>query len=140
MYIYTTTPLADIPPDHSGFWVVSIAVCIIWILMILSEDERGLKVIYTIAAAGVIWISWMVSYVWTDKTTLVYKNEQVTGEFVRFVAEGWSESRQSGKTTRQVDVHKTYVVYRINGNEVLFEANRGVEYPQRAVFYKQNSR
>lgn len=134
--MYTMTPLADIPPSHSGFWFMLVMVGLIWIYMVLAEDERGLRVLYTIAAAGVIWISWLVSYEWTDQTTKVHKNEQVTGEFVQFVAEGWSESRTNGKTTRQVDVHKTYVVYRINGSEVLFEANTGTEYPRRAVFYK----
>jgi hypothetical protein len=135
--MYTMYPLDDVPPDHMGFWIVVVTTTLIWAIRVFDEwrDEID-RVLSTVVAVAVIAFSSAVSYVWTDQTTLVHKNQQVTGEFVRFVAEGWNESQSSGKTTRRVDVHKTYVIYRINGNEVLFEATTGIEYPKTAVFYK----
>ncbi len=65
-----------------------------------------------------------------------YKNESVQGVFVGFVAEGYNEARASGKTIRHVDVHNTYVVYEVDGKRVLFEAQRGLEYPQIAMLYR----
>jgi hypothetical protein len=63
-------------------------------------------------------------------------NEQVTGEFVQYVAEGYNETIRSGKTTKQVDVHNTYVVYKVNGQLVMLQSKVGQTYPERAVLYK----
>ena len=65
-------------------------------------------------------------------------NAQYTATFVAYQPEGHRESRASGKTTRMVDVHEIYVVYRIDdtGNEVILRASTGAEYPKNIVLYK----
>lgn len=133
--MYTMQPLADIPPSHVGFWIVATFSAIFWVLSLL-DSTRYEKILSAILWGCIVGFAWLVSYVWTDQTTIVHKNEQVTGEFVRFVAEGYNEEVRSGKQTRRVDVHKTYVVYKINGQEVMFEGSLGTAYPPRATFYK----
>lgn len=133
--MYTFQPLADIPPSHTGFWILAVTLACLWFLSMLDSDWSE-RIFYTVIWSGILGVAWMVSYVWTNQDTIVHKNEQVTGEFVRFVAEGYNEEVRSGKQTRRVDVHKTYVVYRINGQEVMFEGNLGTAYPPRATFYK----
>ena len=94
-------------------------------------------VVVSIPTMLVVMVAYCVSYVWTSQEPVkVYKNEQVTGQFVRYVAEGYNETVRSGKSTRHVDRHEVYVVYRINGNEVLFRGREGIEYPKTAIFYK----
>jgi hypothetical protein len=77
-----------------------------------------------------------VSYVWTDQTPKTFVNEQVTGELVQYVAEGYNETVRSGKTTKQVDVHNTYVVYRVEGKTVMLQSKVGQSYPERVILYK----
>lgn len=133
--MFTTSPIPPVVPDHVGFYMVAAFVIAIWIAYQFDTYDFGERLVSTGIAALIIWFSAMVSYVWTDQDTKFYANTPVTGEFVRHLAEGWSETRSNGKHTRQVDVHKTYVVYRINGSEVLFPATTGVAYPPKAVFY-----
>ena len=134
--MYTFAPLPDVPVAHVGFWIIAILVGLLWLAKLVESWDTLSRVLWTVLALAVVLPAWMVSYVWTDQEPKVYRNEQVIGEFVRFVAEGWSETRSNGKHSRQVDVHKVYVVYRINGHEVLFEAQTGIEYPKTATFYK----
>jgi len=77
-------------------------------------------------------IAYMVSYEWTDQSTKYYKNTQVTGTLVGFVAEGSRE--RSGKS--YVDKHYTYVEYEIGNDRVLFQSCSGCTYPKVAVLYK----
>lgn len=77
-------------------------------------------------------IAYGVSYHWTDQNPTTFANEKVTGTFVKFEAEGFKE--RSGK--HMVDRHFTYVIYNVNGNNVLLRAGEGVEYPPIAVLYK----
>jgi archaellum biogenesis protein FlaJ (TadC family) len=134
--MYTFAPLANVMPDHSGFVMILIAAIIILLLVWMTEDTAT-AVVLAVPATLVVLLAYCVSYVWTDQSpTKVYKNEKVTGEFVRYVAEGYNITVHSGKSTRHVDRHEVYVVYRINGNEVLFRGTEGIEYPKTAVFYK----
>jgi hypothetical protein len=77
-------------------------------------------------------IAYFVSYSWTDQTPKTFVNEKVTATFVGFEAEGYKE--RSGKS--YVDKHFTYVVYNVNGSNVLLSATTGVTYPQTAILYK----
>ncbi len=134
--MYTFAPLANVYPDHSGFVFICIVAVVILIATFFTDDAVT-AVVYAVPLSLVVLLAYCVSYVWTDQgPTTVYKNEPVTGEFVRYVAEGYNETIRSGKSTRHVDRHEVYVVYRINGNEVLFRGREGVEYPKTAVLYK----
>ena len=134
--MYSFAPLANVMPDHFGFGMVVAAAVVMLVAMFFTE-EPATTVVFSIPTALIVLLAYCVSYVWTDQgPKKVYQNEQVTGEFVRYVAEGYNIPVASGKTTRHVDYHEVYVVYKINGNEVLFRAREGIEYPKTAVFYK----
>lgn len=134
--MYTFAPIANVMPDHTGFGLIVAGALVLLFISLFSEGVAT-AILFSIPAALVVLLAYCVSYVWTEQgPTKVYKNEQVTGEFVRYVAEGYNITVQSGKTTRHVDRHEVYVVYRINGNEVLFRGSEGREYPKTAVFYK----
>lgn len=134
--MYTFTPIANVPADHTGFGIIFIGALIILFLVLCTEDLMTMLVL-SVPASLLVLLAYCVSYVWTDQNDVkVYKNEQVTGTFVRYVAEGYNIPERSGKTTRHVDHHEVYVVYKINGNEVLFRGETGREYPKNAVLYK----
>jgi hypothetical protein len=46
------------------------------------------------------------------------------------------ESRKSGKTHNHVQVRKMYVVYDVNGQQIIMSATEGVSYPKVAILYK----
>lgn len=129
--MYTIAPIPPINTidDHGGFYILLfLGIMLVWAAW---EVENGWLLL-----AGII-LPCFAGYVsWTTGRYYEYPNEKVTGEFVRYVAEGYSETVRSGKSTRQVDRHVVYVAYKINGNEVLFNAQTGVEYPKFATFYK----
>lgn len=134
--MYTFAPIANVYPGHEGFVIVCAAAVLLLVALVFSEDVVT-AVVAAIPTSLIVLLVYCVSYVWTDQgPTKVYKNEQVTGEFVRYVAEGYNITVQSGKTTRHVDRHEVYVVYKINGNEVLFRGQEGIEYPKTAILYK----
>lgn len=134
--MYTFAPLATVMPEHTGFGLIVIAAVILLFISLCTEGFKYMVVV-SIPTMLVVMVAYCVSYVWTSQEPVkVYKNEQVTGQFVRYVAEGYNETVRSGKSTRHVDRHEVYVVYRINGNEVLFRGREGIEYPKTAIFYK----
>ncbi len=134
--MYTFAPLANVMPDHVGFGMIVGAAVVFLIAMFFSEDTAS-TLVAAVPVSLIVLLAYCVSYVWTDQgPTKVYKNEPVTGEFVRYVAEGYNITERHGKSTRHVDKHEVYVVYKINGNEVLFRAREGIEYPKTAIFYK----
>ncbi len=132
--MYTFTPIPDVPVDHTGFVLIA-TFCIICLVICLFNEPESFFAWFFVATV-VTGIAYGVSYHWTNQDTKVYANQKVTGHFVRYVAEGYNETVRSGKTTRHVDRHEVYVVYRINGNEVLFRGQEGIEYPQTAILYK----
>ena len=134
--MYTFAPIPNVMPDHTGFALICIASVIFLFITLMTEDFVTMLV-FSVPVGLIVLLAYCVSYVWTEQgPTKVYKNEKVTGEFVRHVAEGYNIPERSGKTTRHVDHHEVYVVYKINGNEVLFRAREGIEYPKVGVFYK----
>ena len=133
--MYTFQPLASIPVDHTGFGII----CFLAIAVVILTgmfDDWATAVVFSVPCALVALLAYCVSYVWTDQTPKTFKNEQVIGEFVQYVAEGYNETIRSGKSTKQVDVHNTYVVYKVDGQLVMLQSKVGQTYPERAVLYK----
>lgn len=128
--MYTFQPLADIPVDHKGF-VVIVAFSIIALILVLMNDAESFFVAFFLCCIPCS-IAYGVSYHWTNQEAKTFKNEKVTAEFVAFEAEGYKE--RSGKS--YVDRHFTYVVYSVNGNNVLLSATPGAEYPKTVILYK----
>lgn len=129
--MYTMQPLPDYSDVHVGFYILS-AICILVFAVVLAfwkEDEikNSSMLIWAAVLGTFLYYAHCQSY--TPKHPL---NEKHIGEFVGFNAEGYRE--RSGK--QMVDRHYTYVVYRIDGYDVMFSAETGVAYPPRAVFYK----
>jgi len=132
--MYTFQPLASIPVDHTGFGIV-VTFCVIALIICLVVERESFFV-YFFLATVVSGIAYGVSYHWTNQEAKTFKNERVTAEFQSYQPEGYNESRTSGKSTRRVDVHNMYVVYTVNGNPVILQAQQGVEYPKTAILYK----
>lgn len=128
--MYTFNPVADIPVDHTGFGLI-VALCI-FIACIVLMNEGELFFQWFFVATVISGIAYGVSYHWTDQTPKTFKNEKVTAQLVGFQPEGYRE--KSGKS--MVDKHYMYVVYRVNGNEVIMQAQQGIEYPKTAILYK----
>jgi hypothetical protein len=133
--MYTFAPLAAIPVDHTGFGIIAAFVLIAVVISIFVEGW-AYALVLSVPGALVALLAYCVSYVWTDQTPKTFVNEQVTGELVQYVAEGYNETVRSGKTTKQVDVHNTYVVYRVEGKTVMLQSKVGQSYPERAILYK----
>lgn len=132
--MYTFNPLASIPVDHTGFGIV-FAFCLIALIMCVFVERESFFVWFFILCFPV-GIAYGVSYHWTNQQPKTFANFPVTGEFVSYQPEGYNESRTSGKSTRRVDVHNMYVVYRVNGSLVILEAKTGMEYPKTVQLYK----
>jgi hypothetical protein len=128
--MYSFAPLASIPVSHEGFGFIVIMCIFIALIIIMNEPE--LFFVWFFFASCICGGAYYVSYHFCDQTPKTFVNEKVTGTFVKFEAEGYKE--KSGKS--YVDRHYTYVVYNVNGNNVLMYAKEGVEYPQTAVLYK----
>jgi hypothetical protein len=128
--MYTFNPLASIPVDHTGFFLVCFISVVILCICLMTEPESFFFWFFCVTVLTVG--AYFVSYSWTDQTPKTFKNEKVTGEFVGFQPEGYRE--KSGKS--MVDRHYMYVVYRVNGNDVILQAKQGVEYPKTAILYK----
>ena len=128
--MYTFQALADIPVKHDGFAIICFFAVTV-LVMVLMNDAESFFVAFFLCCIPVS-IAYGVSYHWTNQEPQTFKNERVVGTFVKFEAEGYKE--RSGKSW--VDRHYTYVVYNVNGNNVLMYAKEGIEYPQTAVLYK----
>ena len=128
--MYTFHPLADIAVKHDGFAIICFFAIVVLVLVLMNDAESFFVAFFLCCIP--VSIAYGVSYHWTDQTPKTFANQKVTGEFVKFEAEGYKE--RSGKS--YVDRHFTYVVYNVNGNLVLLSATAGVEYPKTAILYK----
>jgi hypothetical protein len=133
--MYTFQALASIPVCHDGFAFIC-AIAILIVIMAFFSEDAATAVVLSVPAALVVLLAYNVSYTWTDQTAKTFVNQQVTGEFVEFVSEGYNVEERSGKTTRRVDKHFSYVVYKVDGQRVMLQANLGQTYPERVVLYK----
>jgi hypothetical protein len=128
--MYTFTPLADIPVDHGGLFIVGMT-CFLWLAIVLMNDAEEFFVNFFFVAI-IMAIGYGVSFHWTDQTPKTFKNEKVTAELVGFQPEGYRE--KSGKS--MVDKHYMYIVYRVGGEQVILQAQTGQVYPQTVILYK----
>ena len=128
--MYTFNALPEIPVSHDGFYIIA-TFCFICLVMVLFNEPETFFVWFFIACIP-FGIAYGVSYHWTNQTSKTFVNEKVTGEFVSFQPEGYRE--KSGKS--YVDRHYMYVVYNVNGNNVILEGKSGQEYPKTVVLYK----
>jgi hypothetical protein len=128
--MYTFNPLASIPVDHGGFFII-LVFCIIMLVMVLFNEPEAFFVWFFIACFPV-GIAYGVSYHWTNQEAKTFVNTKVTAELVGFQPEGYNE--KSGKS--RADRHYMYVVYSVNGEKVILRAKEGITYPQTAILYK----
>lgn len=133
--MYSFQPLAAIPVDHTGFGIIVTFVLIALVMSIFVEGW-AYALVLSVPGALVCLLAYCVSYVWTNQDPKVFPNVQVTGELVQYVAEGYTETVRSGKSTKQVDVHNTYVVYKVDGRTVMLQTKVGNSYPEYVVLYK----
>ena len=127
---YSFTPVADIPVSHEGFFIICMFSILCLILVLMNEPETFF--VYFFLVCIPFSIAYGVSFHWTDQTPQTFKNEKVVGEFVSYESEGYKE--RSGKS--YVDRHFTYIVYKVDGGNVMLPCKTGVVYPERVVLYK----
>jgi hypothetical protein len=134
--MYTFQAVADISTTHSheGFIVIAVICAIIVVLSMLLSDDIDEVRGFGIFAAVVLTIAALVS--WNTGEEVHYANKQVNATLVGFQAEGYNETRHSGKTTTHADVHERYVVYAVPEGNVMFPAAAGQVYPRTAILYK----
>jgi hypothetical protein len=130
--MYSFTPTATIPASHEGFVFICIICVALFLVAIITEDLNWARVFFVIFLIPTMGIAYGVSYHWTSQEPTVFKNEQVVGEFVGFQPEGYRE--KSGKS--MVDRHYMYVVYRVNGENIILQSSTGKTYPERVTLYK----
>jgi hypothetical protein len=128
--MYSFYPTADIPVDHAGLFIVCM-VTAFWLVIVLMNEPDEFFVWFFVATI-VVAIAYGVSYHWTSQEPQTFKNEKVTAELVGFQPEGYRE--KSGKS--MVDKHYMYIVYRVNGEQVILQAQTGKVYPQFVTLYK----
>lgn len=128
--MYTFNPLASIPVSHDGFYIIA-TFCIVALVMVLFNEPEAFFVYFFLACFPVA-IAYGVSYHWTNQEAKTFANVPVTAEFVSYQPEGYNE--KSGKS--HVDRHYMYVVYAVNGNPVILQAQTGQTYPKTVILYK----
>lgn len=133
-FSFAPLPPIDTVNQHTIFLIIA-GLCLVCFILTALNDEHGdnlsptTRVLVVITAASAL-VSWNTGEI------IQYKNETTTGTFAGYVAEGYTERQTSGKTTSNVAVHNTYVVYMVEGSRVLFRSSVGVQYPDTVVLYK----
>jgi hypothetical protein len=128
--MYSFQPLADVPVDHAGLFIIGMG-CFMWLAVCLFNSPEDFFVNFFFVVI-VMAITYGVSYHWTNQDPKTFKNEKVTAELVGFQPEGYRE--KSGKS--MVDKHYMYIVYRVGGEQVILQATTGQVYPQTVILYK----
>ena len=127
---YTTTPLAsyDTLNNHVGFYI-TIGVAFVILAVYRKDDFAWISMS--------IWVIITAIISWNSGEIRVYKNNPVIGHLVRFEPEVWDEAHHGPKNqVSYTTERKMYVVYQVDGNEVIFDANKGEPYPQTATLYQ----
>jgi hypothetical protein len=133
MYTFQALATIDTLNDHTGFYFIAVMSTVIAMLIVMFEDEVEMVRMYVWIAIITTALAGTVSYNTGSVTT--YANKQVSATLVGFQAEGYSVTERSGKTTRQVDKHNTYVVYAVPAGSIMFPAAPGQVYPRSATLY-----
>lgn len=128
--MYSFSPLADIPVDHGGLFIIGMT-CFLWLAIVLMNEPEDFFVHFFFVVI-IMAIGYGVSFHWCDQTPKTFKNEVVVGEFVGYESEGYKE--RSGKS--YVDRHFTYVIYKTPEGNIMLPCKVGTPYPQRATLYK----
>ena len=128
--MYSFNPIPDVPVEHTGFGII-LAFSIIWLVIVLLNEADTFFVWFFLCCFPV-GIAYGVSYHWTNQTPKTFANVKVTGTFVGYESEGYKE--RSGKS--YVDRHFTYVIYKVDGGNVMLPCVVGTPYPEKAVLYK----
>lgn len=128
--MYSFNPIADIPVSHGGMFIICMG-CFLWLAVVLMNDAEEFFVNFFFVAI-VVAITYGISFHWTDQTPKTFKNEKVTATFVGYESEGYKE--RSGKS--YVDRHYTYIIYKVDGGNVMLPCSTGVVYPERVTLYK----
>lgn len=127
---YSLSPIEtlDTINRHAGFQLLTFLI----IVVVLMFDYKSLL----LWLSGIILVLIGALISWNTGEIIVYKNEVVTGHLVRFQPEVWSEVHNHPKNTTTSIERKMYVVYEAEGNEIIFDADKGIAYPQSAQLYK----
>ena len=134
MYTVQALAVVDTLNCHSGFYA-SCAICVIIIVISLVACNDVVEIrAYAATCAILLAIVGGVSY--NTGEVKAYANQPVTATLVGFQAEGYNETRHSGKYTTHLDVHEQYVVYAVPEGNVMFPAQVGQVYPTNAFLYK----
>ena len=128
--MYTFNPIASIPVNHDGFWIIA-AFCAFCLVIVLFNEPETFFVYFFLCCIPLS-IAYGVSYHWTNQEATTFKNERVQATFVGYESEGYKE--KSGKS--YVDRHFTYVVYKVPEGNVMLPCKTGTPYPQTAILYK----
>lgn len=130
--MYSFTPLVDISDVHVGFYTVLIMCIVIYAAFLWACSEDGFQLASWHAIPTALFFV-IIGIAYNDSYTPQHPiNQQVTGTFVRFQPEGYRES--TGKT--RSDVHYMYVIYDVDGYEIILGSVYGSKYPKTAILYK----
>jgi len=132
--MYTFNPVADIPVDHTDFWIMVCGFGITWIMatvVSILEHKRDLMVKTLLIFAVPLAIVYAISFHWKDQSTQVFPNQAVTATL-----EGYRHTTVRHRKSWRPDRHVMYVIYRVDGHTEEFLANPGFTYPQQAVLYR----
>ena len=135
MYSFSPLPPVDTLHIHYGLIFIFGSICTLSLFVYLAFKEfKSFQNKFYLSCAFILCVASYFSF--TEGKVIVYENKQVVGKFVKFIAEGYNEEYRSGKTTQRVDRHLLYVVYEVEGEQVILTANDGFMYPQKAILYK----
>ena len=138
MFTFNPMPVIDNLNSHTGFWALFwVIIGINTMLFIMSVDNREYKPFLFIFVISATLMNFVGYQSWTTGEIITPKNEKVTGTFLGFIAEGEAYTERSGKQTVRRETHYLYVAYNVEGfGRVIFPANKGITYPEKAVLYK----
>ena len=137
--MYTFAPLPPINTlDQHGGLLAAFCLCLFIVLIAMSilEDSSVTVKSFAVIICFFLPLSYVTYKSFTTGEITERANVKVEAKLVGFVAEGYNESQGSGKHTKRVDVHNTYVVYEVDGTRTLFPASTGMSYPETAILYR----
>lgn len=138
MFTFYPMPITDTLNSHGGFWFLLFfigAINLFWFFC--AVDNREYKAFLFVFVISATFMNFVGYQSWTTGKINVPKNEKVIGTLSGFIAEGEAYTERSGKQTVRRENHYLYIAYNIEGfGRVIFPANKGITYPERAVLYK----
>lgn len=137
MFSFNPLPITDNLNSHTEFWfmfgVISGINAIRFLLALETRNYKGFLFVFVLSAT----LMSFVGYQSWNTGEIIPKNEKVIGTLSGFIAEGEAYTEKSGKQTVRRENHYLYVAYSVEGfGKVIFPANKGIAYPEKAVLYK----